>query len=109
MRQAGVASRDQRVSGGRGKPAAAPEQHGHQVDLDLIQHPRLECELRGGSSATHRRPGGRHCGVLSAIAPRVAAQKTVESHIRSIFRKLDIPASRSDNRRAHAVLTFLGR
>ena len=37
------------------------------------------------------------------------SQKTIESHIRSIFRKLDIPASRSDNRRVHAVLTFLGR
>ena len=35
--------------------------------------------------------------------------KTIESHIRSIFRKLDIPASRSDNRRVHAVLMFLGR
>jgi DNA-binding CsgD family transcriptional regulator len=32
--------------------------------------------------------------------------KTVEAHVRSIFRKLDLPASPSENRRVHAVLTF---
>ena len=33
--------------------------------------------------------------------------KTVEAHVRSIFRKLDLPADPTDNRRVHAVLTFL--
>jgi DNA-binding NarL/FixJ family response regulator len=33
--------------------------------------------------------------------------KTVEAHVRSIFRKLDIPAAPGENRRIHAVLTFL--
>jgi DNA-binding NarL/FixJ family response regulator len=33
--------------------------------------------------------------------------KTVEAHVRSIFRKLDIPAAPGENRRVHAVLTFL--
>jgi DNA-binding CsgD family transcriptional regulator len=34
--------------------------------------------------------------------------KTVEAHVRSIFRKLQLPAEPTENRRVHAVLTFLG-
>ena len=35
------------------------------------------------------------------------APKTVEAHLRSIFRKLDLPAEATENRRVHAVLTAL--
>jgi serine/threonine-protein kinase len=34
-------------------------------------------------------------------------RKTVEAHIRSILRKLDLPGDARENRRVHAVLTFL--
>src|SRR4029450_13962914 len=33
--------------------------------------------------------------------------KTVETHVRTIFRKLDLPSAQTENRRVHAVLTFL--
>jgi DNA-binding NarL/FixJ family response regulator len=44
----------------------------------------------------------RGIGQLLYVTP-----KTVEAHVRSIFRKLDLPSDASDNRRVHAVLAFL--
>jgi serine/threonine-protein kinase len=42
------------------------------------------------------------------IAQRLfVTPKTVEAHIRSIFRKLSLPGSALDNKRVHAVLTYL--
>jgi serine/threonine-protein kinase len=35
-------------------------------------------------------------------------RKTVEAHVRSILAKLDLPPHPGENRRVHAVLTFLG-
>jgi DNA-binding CsgD family transcriptional regulator len=44
-------------------------------------------------------------GIASAL---YVTPKTVEAHVRSIFRKLDLPPDATmENRRVHAVLTFL--
>jgi DNA-binding NarL/FixJ family response regulator len=37
----------------------------------------------------------------------VVTRKTVEAHVRSVLAKLDLPEDASENRRVHAVLTFL--
>jgi serine/threonine-protein kinase len=37
------------------------------------------------------------------------SRKTVEAHVRSILRKLDLPPDANENRRVHAVLLFLQR
>ncbi len=82
---------------------------------------RVEIARRGGSDVTADGPlaalTARELEVLSLLAEgrtdRGIAQelyvtpKTVEAHVRSIFRKLDLPAESSENRRVHAVLTFL--
>jgi DNA-binding NarL/FixJ family response regulator len=42
------------------------------------------------------------------IATRLTVSlRTAQAHVEAIFRKLDLPASPDDNRRVHAVLTYL--
>lgn len=60
---------------------------------------------------------GRECDVLSLMAEGLSNQgicdrlvlspRTVESHVRTIFQKLDLMVAEDSNRRVVAVLTFL--
>lgn len=86
------------------------ESESGQLRADFVTAPRDQDALAELTT--------RELEVLSLIAEgrtdRGIAQalyvtpKTVEAHVRSIFRKLDLPADATmENRRVHAVLTFL--
>jgi DNA-binding CsgD family transcriptional regulator len=86
-----------------------------------LENARMHAELRARITDKPRPLAGlttRELEVLTLIAEgrtdRGVAQalyvtpKTVEAHVRSIFRKLDLPTdSALENRRVHAVLTYL--
>jgi DNA-binding NarL/FixJ family response regulator len=81
-----------------------------------VVEPTLVAELVGAADPLARLTA-REREVLSLIAEGrtdrgigqllYVTPKTVEAHVRSIFRKLDLPSDASDNRRVHAVLAFL--
>jgi DNA-binding NarL/FixJ family response regulator len=91
----------------------------HIANGGSIVDPSLVAELLGASSRQDplKSLTGREREVLSLLAQGrtdrgiakelFLAPKTVEAHVRSIFRKLDLPADATDNRRVHAVLTVL--
>ena len=74
------------------------------VDAQLIDDPLAALTERERDVLALMAEGHTDRGVREAL---FLSQKTVESHTRSIFRKLDLPSSPTDNRRVHAVLTFL--
>ena len=76
---------------------------------NLVSRPRVEHPLS--------RLSARELEVLALIAEGLTdrgiggrlylSPKTVEAHVRSIFRKLDLPDDYHDNRRVHAVIAYL--
>jgi DNA-binding NarL/FixJ family response regulator len=76
------------------------------VQAPTLQDPLAELTPREREILGLMAEGRTDRGIGEAL---FLSQKTVESHVRSIFRKLDLPATPSDNRRVHAVLTFLRR
>ena len=74
------------------------------VDAPAMDDPLAELTPREREILALMAEGRTDRGIREALW---LSQKTVESHTRSIFRKLDLPMTPSDNRRVHAVLTFL--
>jgi DNA-binding NarL/FixJ family response regulator len=83
------------------------------VDPELVA--RLVGRAREASPLDELTPREREVLALMAegltdrgIAARLfVTPKTVETHVRHIFRNLGIPATTADNRRVHAVITYL--
>ena len=87
---------------------------GTVVDRDLVDEllgsPRVKSPLARLSSREQEvlalmAEGRTDKGIAAAL---YLSQKTVEAHVRSILRKLDLPTDATENRRVHAVLTFIG-
>jgi DNA-binding NarL/FixJ family response regulator len=74
------------------------------VEAPVVEDPLAELTDRELEVLTLVAQGRRDRGIAQAL---YITPKTVEAHVRSIFGKLDIPAEPTENRRVHAVLTFL--
>jgi DNA-binding NarL/FixJ family response regulator len=74
------------------------------IDAELVDDPLAELTAREREVLALMAEGYTDRGIRERL---YLSQKTVESHVRSIFRKLDLPSSPNDNRRVHAVLTVL--
>jgi len=88
----------------RGECVIEPTLVEQLVDAQLIDDPLADLTARERDVLALMAEGHTDRGIRERF---FLSQKTVESHVRSIFRKLDLPSSPTDNRRVHAVLTFL--
>lgn len=86
---------------------------GTVVDPGLVDELVAEQPRRDGLSKLSSRERAVLELVAAGLKDRAIADrlllgiKTVEAHIASIFRKLDLPSNTHDNRRIHAVLLYL--
>ena len=76
------------------------------VRCSLLQHrtPAFAARFRFLQFATARSARLSDRGIAQQL---FVTQKTVEAHVRSILRKLGLRMTPTDNRRVHAVLTYL--
>jgi serine/threonine-protein kinase len=82
------------VAGLLDRPAPAPLQRDSLGDLTPREREVLALVAEGKTDR----------GIADAL---FVSRKTVETHVRSILAKLDLPADAGENRRVHAVLAFL--
>jgi DNA-binding NarL/FixJ family response regulator len=85
------------------------EHEGAQLRVDFVTGPTernalAELTTRELEVLTLLAEGRTDRGIASSL---YITPKTVEAHVRSIFRKLDLPSDAMENRRVHAVITFL--
>ena len=90
----------------RGECVIEPTLVAQLVHAQLVDDPLAELTAREREVLALMAEGHTDRGIRERL---FLSQKTVESHARSIFRKLDLPSSPTENRRVHAVLAFLRR
>jgi DNA-binding NarL/FixJ family response regulator len=89
-----------------GETVVDPGLVGELLDAPRHEDPLAELTPREREVLALVAEGRTDRGIAEALW---LSPKTVETHVRTIFRKLDLPSTPSENRRVHAVLAFLDR
>ena len=87
-----------------GETVVDPGLVGELLDAPRREDPLAELTPREREVLALVAEGRTDRGIAEALW---LSPKTVETHVRTIFRKLDLPSSHAENRRVHAVLAFL--
>jgi DNA-binding NarL/FixJ family response regulator len=87
-----------------GETVVEPSLVDELLNLPATRDPLAELTQREREVLTLLAEGRTDRGIADQL---FVTRKTVEAHVRSIFRKLDLPSDASENRRVHAVLAFL--
>ena len=87
-----------------GETVVDPDLVGELLQAPRRENPLAELTAREREVLALVAEGRTDRGIAEALW---LSPKTVETHVRTIFRKLDLPSAPTENRRVHAVLTFL--
>jgi DNA-binding NarL/FixJ family response regulator len=89
-----------------GETVVDPDLVGELLDAPAVEDPLTELTPRELEVLALVAEGRTDRGIAESLW---LSPKTVETHVRTIFRKLDLPSAPTENRRVHAVLAFLHR
>jgi DNA-binding NarL/FixJ family response regulator len=89
-----------------GETVVDPDLVGELLGAPRRENPLTELTAREREVLALVAEGRTDRGIAEALW---LSPKTVETHVRTIFRKLDLPSAPTQNRRVHAVLAFLHR